>query len=108
MQEKTVKLCLDKNDSFYDIDCKIEELSDDLLVIPEIETNSLDDEKIHHYLDSEYYYNSEIRIILDKKNGLYIEDEEGNLLREIEFKDDFTLNENERILELIKKLLILL
>ena len=34
----------------------------------------------------------------------------GNLYkdREIEFKDDFTLNENERILELIKKLLILL
>ena len=27
---------------------------------------------------------------------------------QIEFKDDFTLNENERILELIKKLLILL
>lgn len=108
-----VKLVLDPDDDNFDIDCKVETQGEDdtleYLITPDLPMSKLDEEeKIHRYLSNDFEGLSQVAIVLDTKRGLYVIDEEGNLYREIEFKKDFTSNKEERIKELIKRLLTIL
>lgn len=111
-QELPFLLVLDKDDSDFDIPCDIQNQGAyeerEILILPILETNSFDEEKIRHYLqdsNSNGFGEDKISIILDINKGFYIEDSKGNLLREVEFQEIKKLSRDSKIKELIKKLL---
>jgi hypothetical protein len=110
---KVIKLVLDPDDDNFDIPCHKETQGEgaylEHLIIPDLPLNGIDqEEKLHRYLSEEWENLNQVRVILDVKKGLFVEDSSGNLLREIEFKPDFTSDRDTRIVELIKKLLAIL
>lgn len=110
---KPVKLVLDPDDDSFDIPCRVENQGEGVylehLVIPDLPINSIDEEeKLHRYLSEDFENLTQVKVILDVEKGLFVEDSNGGLLREIEFKPDFSTDRDDRIQELIKKLLVIL
>lgn len=110
---KPIKLVLDPDDDKFDILCHKETQGEgsclEYLIIPDLPLNSIDqEEKLHRYLSEGHENLNQIKIILNVKEGLFVEDSNGNLLREIEFKPNFTKDRDVRVLELTKKLLSIL
>lgn len=102
-----IKYIIDKDNEDLDIPCDIQTSGDidkDVLILHNLQTLKFDDEKIHHMLEN----NDVIKIELNIKDGLYIIDSNDCILRELDFKDDFTEDRNARIKELITKLFVLI
>jgi len=110
-QDIPVKLALDVDDDSFDISCNIAsqgaEEEREILIVPDVYRNKFDkEEKIHDYLlDKEN--GDVITIVLDTNEGIYVEDGNDNLLREMEFKEGFdSVTDRKTRVQLIMRRLI--